>query len=86
MCLPVLIHKLADKQEDKLQDGSPVSASYVKNGFLNHRKEYYTKLLSGEKGGPACGWWIVDSLCVNKGKHACVLRLKSDSLHSTGGL
>ena len=33
MCLPVLIHKLADKQEDKLQDGSPVSASYVKNGI-----------------------------------------------------
>ena len=33
MCLPVLIHKLADKQEDKLQDGIPVSASYVKNGI-----------------------------------------------------
>ena len=34
MCLPVLVHKLADKQEDKLQDGIPVSTSYIKNGIF----------------------------------------------------
>lgn len=33
MCVPILVHKLADKQEDKLQDGIPVSASYIKNGI-----------------------------------------------------
>ena len=25
----------------------------LRMGFLNNRKEYYTKLLSGEKGGPS---------------------------------
>ena len=34
MCLPVVVHKLADKQEDKLQDGIPVSTSYIKNGIF----------------------------------------------------
>ena len=32
-----------------------------KNAKASKRKACKTQLLSGEKGGPACDWWIVDS-------------------------
>ena len=57
MCLPVLIHKRADKQEYKTAFLFPHHT--LRMGFLNHRKEYYTKLLSGEKGGTSLR--LVDS-------------------------
>ena len=61
MCLPVLIHKRADKQEYKTALLFPHYT--LRMGFLNHRKEYYTKLLSGEKGGP-------------KGRKLCLLSVR----------
>ena len=31
--------------------------------------------LSGERGGPACGWWKVESCMLSSGKYADVFRL-----------
>ena len=48
---PMPVHTLANDQQGKLPDGIPISVSYDKNRRnLYQKKEYYTKLLSGEKG------------------------------------
>ena len=52
----------------------------VNIALLEHGKVCKTLLLSGEKGGPTYVGGQLIPLCVNKGKHACVLHRKSDRL------
>ena len=84
MCLPVLDYKFADKQEDKLQDGIPVSTSYIKNGIFKQQERILYEAPFWRERGPIRfikGGQLIPR-CLDMGKFDCVLWPMFDCLIS----